>query len=161
MLKPTDTLFDFGFQAFEMVWNTALKDTLGQLNSGVGGYDYNYYMWYTGATTHNTAWDYSNVANNYAAADVQAWAAYECQKAAKDLKPGQTLGEEYKDAASYLAYIKADLEKYNSRDLVKAPTYTWRDIDSTTLFNKLRYSPMSVYYFKQATGPLNLSLIHI
>ena len=87
----------------------------------------------------------------------RAWAAYECQKAAKDLKPGQTLGEEYKDAASYLAYIKADLEKYNSRDLVKAPTYTWRDIDSTTLFNKLRYSPMSVYYFKQATGPLNCS----
>lgn len=157
VLKPTDTLFDFGFQAFEMVWNTALKDTLGQLNSGVGGYDYNYYMWYTGATTHNTAWDYSNVANNYAAADVQAWAAYECQKAAKNLKPGQTLGEEYKDAASYLAYIKADLEKYNSRDLVKNPTYTWRDIDSTTLFNKLRYSPMSVYYFKQATGPLNCS----
>ena len=140
-----------------MVWNTALKDTLGQLNSGVGGYDYNYYMWYTGATTHNTAWDYSNVANNYAAADVQAWAAYECQKAAKGLKPGQTLGEEYKDAASYLDYIKADLEKYNSRDLVKDPTYTWRDIDSTTLFNKLRYSPMSVYYFKQATGPLNCS----
>lgn len=157
VLKPTDTLFDFGFQAFEMAWNTALKDTLGQLNSGVGGYDYNYYMWYTGATTHNTAWDYSNVANNYGAADVQAWAAYECQKAAKDLKPGQTLGEEYKDAASYLAYIKADLEKYNSRDLVKAPTYTWRDIDSTTLFNKLRFSPMSVYYFKQATGPLNCS----
>lgn len=156
-LKPTDTLFDFGFQAFEMAWNTALKDTLGQLNSGVGGYDYNYYMWYTGATTHNTAWDYSNVANNYGAADVQAWAAYECQKAAKDLKPGQTLGEEYKDAASYLAYIEADLEKYNSRDLVKAPTYTWRDIDSTTLFNKLRFSPMSVYYFKQTTGPLNCS----
>lgn len=156
-LKPSNTLFDFGFQAFEMVWNTALKDTLGQLNSGVGGYDYNYYMWYTGATTHNTAWDYGNVANNYAAADVQAWAAYECQKAAKNLKPGQTLGEEYKDAASYLAYIKADLEKYNSRDLVKSPTYTWRDIDSTTLFNKLRFSPMSVYYFKQATGPLNCS----
>lgn len=156
-LKPTDTLFDFGFQAFEMVWNTALKDTLGQLNSGVGGYDYNYYMWYTGATTHNTAWDYSNVANNYGAANVQAWAAYECQKAAKDLKPGQTLGDEYKDAAAYLDYIKADLEKYNSRDLVKDPTYTWRDIDSTTLFNKLRYSPMSVYYFKQATGPLNCS----
>lgn len=157
VLKPTDTLFDFGFQAFEMVWNTALKDTLGQLNSGVGGYDYNYYMWYTGATTHNTAWDYSNVANNYGATDVQAWAAYECQKAAKDLKPGQTLGDEYKDAAAYLDYIKADLEKYNSRDLVKDPTYTWRDIDSTTLFNKLRYSPMSVYYFKQATGPLNCS----
>lgn len=156
-LKPSNTLFDFGFQAFEMVWNTALKDTLGQLNSGVGGYDYNYYMWYTGATTHNTAWDYSNVANNYTAADVQAWAAYECQKAAKNLKPGQTLGDEYKDAASYLAYIKADLEKYNSRDLVKSPTYTWRDIDSTTLFNKLRFSPMSVYYFKQATGPLNCS----
>ena len=105
------------------------------------------------ATTHNTAWDYSNVANNYGAADVQAWAAYECQKAAKNLKPGQTLGEEYKDAASYLDYIKADLEKYNSRDLVKDPTYTWRDIDSTTLFNKLRFSPMSVYYFKQATYP--------
>ena len=93
VLKPTDTLFDFGFQAFEMVWNTALKDTLGQLNSGVGGYDYNYYMWYTGATTHNTAWDYSNVANNYAAADVQAWAAYECQKAAKNLKPGSSASE--------------------------------------------------------------------
>lgn len=156
-LKPTDTLFGFGYKAFEMVWHTALKDTLGQLNSGVGGYDYNYYMWYTGAKTHNTAWDYSNVANNYNAADVQAWAAYECAQAAKNLKSGQTLGDEYKDAASYLDYVKADLEKYNSRDLVEDPTYTWRDIDSTTLFNKLRYSPMSVYYFKQETGPLNAS----
>lgn len=129
-----------------------LEGYAGPVEFGVGGYDYNYYMWYT-VPRPTTRQDYSNVANNYAAADVQAWAAYECQKAAKNLKPGQTLGEEYKDAASYLAYIKADLEKYNSRDLVKDPTYTWRDIDSTTLFNKLRYSPMSVYYFKQATGP--------
>ena len=156
-LKPTDTLFDFGFKAFEMVWHTALKDTLGQLNSGVGAYDYDYYMWYTGAKTHNTAWDYSNVANNYKAADVQAWAASVCEGAAKNLKDGQTLADEYKSAEAYLDYIKADLEKYNSRDLVKDPTYTWRDIDSTTLFNKLRYSPMSVYYFKQETGPLNAS----
>lgn len=156
-VKPSDNLYTVAYKAFDMAWHTALKDTLGQLNSNTGGYDYNYFMWYTGATTHNTAWDYSNVAGNYGDADVKAWAAYECQKAAKNLKPGQTLGEEYKDAASYLAYIKADLEKYNSRDLVKTPTYTWRDIDSTTLFNKLRFSPMSVYYFKQATGPLNCS----
>lgn len=156
-LKPTDTLFDFGYKAFEMVWNTALKDTLGQLNSGVGGYDYDYYMWYTGSKTHNATWNTSDVASNYAAADVEAWAAYQCAQAAKNLKSGQTLGDEYKDAASYLDYVKADLEKYNSRDLVEDPTYTWRDIDSTTLFNKLRYSPLSDYYFNQATGPLNAS----
>ena len=146
-LKPTDTLFSFGYKAFEMVWHTALKDTLGQLNSGVGGYDYDYYMWYTGSKTHNTAWDYSNVANNYQAADVTAWAQYMCDNKKTDKTT----------AADFLDDIKADLEKYNSRDLVEDPTYTWRDIDSTTLFNKLRYSPLSVYYFKQETGPLNAS----
>lgn len=146
-LKPTDTLFSFGYKAFEMVWHTALKDTLGQLNSGVGGYDYDYYMWYTGAKTHNTSWDYSNVANNYQAADVTAWAQYMCD----NKKTDKTTAEDF------LNDIKADLEKYNSRDVVEDPTYTWRDIDSTTLFNKLRYSPLSVYYFKQETGPLNAS----
>ncbi len=146
-LKPTDTLFAFGYKAFEMVWHTALKDTLGQLNSGVGGYDYDYYMWYTGSKTHNTAWDYSNVANNYQAADVTAWAQYMCDNKKT----------EKATAAEFLSDIEADLEKYNSRDLVEDPTYTWRDIDSTTLFNKLRYSPLSVYYFKQETGPLNAS----
>lgn len=156
-VKPSDNLYTVAYKAFDMAWHTALKDTLGQLNSNTGGYDYNYFMWYTGATTHNTAWNYSNVAGNYGDADVKAWAAYECQKAAKDLKPGQTLADQYKDAATFLTFVKDDLEKYNDREIVKDPTYTWRDIDSTYLFNKLRYSALSEHYFKQATGPLNCS----
>lgn len=156
-VKPSDNLYTVAYKAFDMAWHTALKDTLGQLNSNTGGYDYNYFMWYTGATTHNTAWNYSNVAGNYGDADVKAWAAYECQKAAKNLKPGQTLADQYKDAATFLTFVKDDLEKYNDREIVKDPTYTWRDIDSTYLFNKLRYSALSEHYFKQATGPLNCS----
>ena len=136
-VKPSDNLYTVAYKAFDMAWHTALKDTLGQLNSNTGGYDYNYFMWYTGATTHNTAWNYSNVASNYGDADVKAWADYECQKAAKNLKPGQTLGEEYKDAATFLTFVKDDLEKYNDREIVKDPTYTWRDIDSTYLFLSL------------------------
>ena len=146
-VKPSDNLYTVAYKAFDMAWHTALKDTLGQLNSNTGGYDYNYFMWYTGATTHNTAWNYSNVAGNYGDADVKAWAAYECQKAAKDLKPGQTLADQYKDAATFLTFVKDDLEKYNDREIVKDPTYTWRDIDSTYLFNKLRYSALSEHYF--------------
>lgn len=156
-VKPSDNLYTVAYKAFDMAWHTALKDTLGQLNSNTGGYDYNYFMWYTGADTHNTAWNYSNVAGNYGEADVQAWAAWECQKAAKNLKPGQTLADQYKDAAAFLAFVQDDLEKYNDREIVKDPTYTWRDIDSTYLFNKLRYSALSEHYFKQATGPLNCS----
>lgn len=156
-VKPSDNLYTIAYKAFDMAWHTALKDTLGQLNSNTGGYDYNYFMWYTGANTHNTAWNYSNVASNYGDADVKAWAAWECQEAAKNLKPGQTLADQYKDAATFLAFVKDDLEKYNDREIVKDPTYTWRDIDSTYLFNKLRYSALSEHYFKQATGPLNCS----
>ncbi len=47
--------------------------------------------------------------------------AYECQKGCKEPETWPDLGEEYKEA-SYLDYIKVDLEKYNSRDLVNDPT---------------------------------------
>lgn len=152
-LAPTDNLFEFAYKAFQMAWQTVLKDTLGQLNSNTGAYDYNYYMWYTGEK--KATWNYSDIAANYADADVKAWAAYECTTAAANLKEGETLGDQYADATAYLDYIKNDLDL--NRELVEDPTYTWRDIDSTTLFNKLRYSPLADLYFNVQTGPLNCS----
>lgn len=155
-LNESDNLFDFAYKAFEMAWNTVLKDTLGQLNSNVDGFDYNYYRWYVGANTYNHTWNYSDVKSNYSEAAVQAWAQYECTQAAANAeKAGETVDPNYADAETFLSYVKERLTF--DRDVVSDPLYTWRDIDSTTLFNKLRYSPLADMYFNMKTGPLNFS----
>lgn len=155
-LEESDNLFDFAYKAFEMAWNTVLKDTLGQLNSNVDGFDYNYYRWYVGANTYNHTWNYSDVKSNYSEAAVQAWAQYECTQAAANAeKAGETVDANYADAETFLSYVKERLTF--DRDVVSDPLYTWRDIDSTKLFNKLRYSPLADMYFNMQTGPLNFS----
>lgn len=155
-LEESDNLFDFAYKAFEMAWNTVLKDTLGQLNSNVDGFDYNYYRWYVGAKTYNHTWNYSNVKSNYSEDAVKAWAQYECTQAAANAeKAGESVDPNYADADTFLKYVKERLTF--DREAVSDPLYTWRDIDSTTLFNKLRYSPLADMYFNMATGPLNFS----
>ncbi len=130
-LKHTDSLFDFGYQALEVAWKTALKPTLNTLDSTTKNYDNDYHDW---SVENKYSWNYDNVESNYETSQVQAWAAAR----------GYTLDD-----------VKDELD-YN-REIIDEPTYTWHDIDSTVLFNELRYSPLMQYYFKAATGPLNLA----
>ena len=127
-ITPTTNLFTFSLQALKIAWRTVLQPTLGQLNSAVKDYDWDYKIY----ATEQFGWDYDDIASNYTAAKVQAWAA----SASIDL-------DAVKSALSY------------NRDLVEDPQYNWRDIDSTRLFNMLRRSPLMVYYFNEVTGPLN------
>lgn len=128
-LEPGSNLFEFSYEAFEVAWKTCLAPTLGLLNSAVKDYDWNYTQWYLG---QGYDWNYSDVASNYADTYVEAWAASESLD---------------------LDEVKQDLTY--DRSVVDDPSYNWRDIDSTKLFNELRRSPLMVYYFEAPTGPLN------
>lgn len=128
-LEPDMNLFEFSYEALEVAWKTVLSPTLGLLNSAVKDYDWNYTEWYL---AKGYDWNYEDVASNYADSYVQAWA----QESGLDL-----------------AQVQQDLTY--DRSVVDDPSYNWRDIDSTKLFNELRRSPLMVYYFEAETGPLN------
>ena len=101
-------------------------------------YDNAYFYW---AVENLGDWDYSDWTSNYASANVNAWATdvyddYGC--ASKD---------------DFLAKVKMVLT-YDRQALNK--NYNWRDIDSTKLFNEIRFSPLAAAYFNIQTGPLNL-----
>lgn len=128
-LEPDTNLFEFSYEAFEVAWKTCLEPTLGLINSAVKDYDWNYTQWYL---AQGYEWSYSDVASNYADSYVEAWAESE----------GLDLAEVQQD----LTY---------DRSVIDDPSYNWRDIDSTKLFNELRRSPLMVYYFEAETGPLN------
>lgn len=128
-LEPDTNLFEFSYEAFEVAWKTCLEPTLGLINSAVKDYDWNYTQWYL---AQGYEWSYSDVASNYADSYVEAWAESE------DLD---------------LAEVQQDLTY--DRSVIDDPSYNWRDIDSTKLFNELRRSPLMVYYFEAETGPLN------
>lgn len=149
-LTSSDSLFEFAFQALDMAWNTVLKDTLNlvhvnyDVDRGHGSrFDNQYYYW----ARENLAggWDSSNVAAMYSKANVEAWAAavYEENGAAS--------------ADEFLGWVKHNFE--HDRTVAADAKGVWSDIDSTTLFNKLRYSPLADYYFDMQTGPLNLYLV--
>lgn len=131
-LTKDTTLASFAYDAFSLAWKTVLAPTLGLVNSAVKDYDWNYTQWYLGK---GYKWNYSDVASNYEASKVEAWASEE--------------GVE-------LEAVKADLTY--DRSIVDNANYNWSDLDTTKLFNELRRSPLMVYYFKAETGPLNTNL---
>ncbi|MEF2724471.1 MAG: carboxypeptidase-like regulatory domain-containing protein [Eubacterium sp.] len=131
-LTPGTSLFKFSYDALGIAWKTVLQPTLRLLNNAIADYDWDYVQWFLG---QGKTWDYSNPANNYSDANVKAWA------------------KEYK---LDLDQVKANLTF--DRSVVANAHNNWRDIDSTQLFNKLRRSPLMVYYFKGETGPLNTNL---
>lgn len=144
-LDVNDNLFSFAFEALEVAWKTVLKDTLGlvhvnyDVDRGNGAnFDNQFYYW----VEENGGWNRSNWKANYSAANVEAWAAdvYEEYNAAS--------------ASEFLANVKHTYDY--DRNVVDDAKNNWQDIDSTTLFNKLRYNPLADLYFDIQTGPINL-----
>lgn len=144
-LVPGDSLFSFGYQALKLAWQTVLKDTVklihvnNNVERGHGtNFDNQYYYW----ASKNLGWDTSNVASNYTAEKVNAWAA--------------AVYADYKaeSADQFLGWVK-DNYRFD-RTVAEDAVGNWRDIDPTTLFNKLRYSPLADYTFDIQTGPINL-----
>lgn len=144
-LQKSDNLFSFAFRALEFAWNTALEDTLGlvhvnyNVDRGHGAnFDNQYFYWVLETGT----WNYDDWKSNYSASQVEAWAEavyadYNCA-----------------NSAEFLANVKHTFEY--DRSVVADPKNNWQDIDSTTLFNKLRYNPLADLYFNMQTGPINL-----
>lgn len=148
-IAPTDTLFNFAFEALEFAWKTVLQDTLGLVHVNYNGhesvegsvgsnYDNQFYYW----MSDHKGWNRTDWKANYTEANVRAWA--------------DAVHEEYK-CASADDFIKAVRLTYEyDRSVAKDAKNNWQDIDSTSLFNKLRYSPLADVYFDMQTGPINL-----
>ncbi len=144
-------LLQLGYEVLQLAWKTCLKDTLSTLRVNYGhndnknygsNYDNAFYYW---MRNNNRNWSSTDMASNYSAANVNAWA--------------EDVYAEYGavDAADFLADVQDNLTL--DRTTVKDATGSWKDIDSTKLFLKLRYSPLADYHFDMQTGPLNLYLM--
>ena len=147
-LNKEDSLFSFGYKALDFAWKTVLKDTLNlvHVNNNVDrghgtNFDNQYYYW----ASEEYGWSTTDVASNYTAEKVNAWAAakYESYNASS--------------AEEFLGWVQ-DNYRFD-RTVAEDAVGNWRDIDETTLFNKLRYSPLADYYFDIQTGPINLYLV--
>ncbi|MCH5314690.1 MAG: hypothetical protein J1E81_02155 [Eubacterium sp.] len=153
-LTKGDSLFKFGLDALKVAWKTALAPTLETLrvnydvDRGHGSnFDNAYYYWYLANLASTTPWNTKNLDAMYAEANVKAWAA----DVAKSYGAA--------DADEFLAWVKNNYEF--DRDADEDSKGAWSDIDETTLFNKIRYSPLVDYYFAKQddamkTGPVNL-----
>lgn len=148
-LDPTDSLFSFGYQALKMAWNTVLKDTIKlvhvnyDVDRGHGAnFDNVYYYWFI---ENQGSWNQDNLTQMYSEENVSAWA--------------NDVYAEYgaESADEFLGWVK---DTYvHDRTVADDAKGNWSDIDSTTLFAKLRYSPLADYYFDMQTGPINLYFV--
>lgn len=144
-LKATDNLFDFGYRALDLAWDTVLKGTIKLLHvnddfdQGHGGnFDNNYYYYFD----QNGKWNKNDVAANYNKDKLNEWA----NAVYKDYK--------FDSAKEFLAYVQKNVTY--DRTAADDSTGSWKDIDETRLFAKLRYSPLADYGFNVTTGPINL-----
>ena len=146
-LKATDNLFDFGYRALDLAWDTVLKGSIKLLHvndsfdQGHGAnFDNNYYYYFD----QKGEWisDSDKVAENYTQAKLNEWAT----AVYKDYK--------FDSADAFLAYVKKNVTY--DRTAADDSTGSWKDIDETKLFAKLRYSPLADYGFDVTTGPINL-----
>lgn len=151
-LVKEDTLFSFGYQALEFAWKTVLSDTVNLIHvnynveRGHGtNFDNVYYYW----ARQNINWvadiNDPNFANNYSQANINAWAAatYEEYNAA--------------DAEEFLGWVKNNYEFDRVGEADSTGEYD--DLDATSMFNKIRYSPLADFGFNMQTGPINLYLM--
>lgn len=150
-LSVGDSLFDFGFRALQMAWDTVLKDTikLVHVNNNVerghgSNFDNEYYYWLSRQSKNS--WT-GNPTVDYSAEKVEAWfnAVYADYGAA--------------DANEFKSWVQHNYEF--DRTAAADSKGKWSDIDETTLFNKLRYSPLADYYFNMQTGPINLYFLQL
>lgn len=144
-LKATDNLFDFGYRALDLAWDTVLKGTIKLLHVNDGfdkghgaNFDNNYYYYFD----QKGEWNDNDVAANYTQAKLDQWA----KAVYKDYK--------FDSAKDFLDYVKKNVTY--DRTAAEDSTGSWKDIDETRLFAKLRYSPLADYGFNVTTGPINL-----
>lgn len=144
-LKATDNLFDFGYRALDLAWDTVLKGTIKLLHVNDGfdkghgaNFDNNYYYYFD----QKGEWNDNDVAANYTQAKLDQWA----NAVYKDYK--------FDSAKDFLDYVKKNVTY--DRIAAEDSTGSWKDIDETRLFAKLRYSPLADYGFNVTTGPINL-----
>ncbi len=144
-LKATDNLFDFGYRALDLAWDTVLKGTIKLLHVNDGfdkghgaNFDNNYYYYFD----QKGEWNDNDVAANYTEAKLDQWA----NAVYKDYK--------FDSAKDFLAYVEKNVTY--DRTAAEDSTGSWKDIDATRLFAKLRYSPLADYGFNVTTGPINL-----
>ena len=144
-LKATDNLFDFGYRALDLAWKTVLKGTIKLLHVNDGfdkghgaNFDNNYYYYFD----QKGEWIDNDVAANYTQAKLDKWA----NAVYKDYK--------FDSAKDFLDYVKKNVTY--DRTAAEDSTGSWKDIDATRLFAKLRYSPLADYGFNVKTGPINL-----
>ena len=149
-LSNTDSLFDFGYHALKFAWPTVLKDTVklihvnNDVDRGHGSnFDNEFFYW----MNNQNRWNKADVASNYAMSNVTEWAnaVFESYGAA--------------DADEFLGWVRHNYEF--DRTKVGDAKGNWQDIDATTLFNKLRYSPLADYTFDMQTGPINLYFMQL
>ena len=149
-LSNTDSLFDFGYQALKFAWPTVLKDTVklihvnNDVDRGHGSnFDNEFFYW----MNNQNRWNKADVASNYAMSNVTEWA--------------NAVFESYgaTDADEFLGWVRHNYEF--DRTKVEDAKGNWQDIDATTLFNKLRYSPLADYTFDMQTGPINLYFMQL
>lgn len=149
-LTETDNLFDFGYQALKMAWSTVLKDTVklihvnNEVDRGHGSNFDNRYYYYMTQVEHK--WT-GNPAVDYSKANVQKWLESAYKSCGADT------------VAEFEGWVKHNYEF--DRTVADGATGKWSDIDETTLFNKLRYSPLADYYFDMQTGPINLYFLQL
>lgn len=144
-LNTTDNLFDFGYRALDLAWDTVLKGTVKLLHVNDGfdkghgaNFDNNYYYYFD----QKGEWNDNDVAANYTQAKLDQWA----NAVYKDYK--------FDSAKDFLAYVEKNVTY--DRTAAEDSTGSWKDIDATRLFAKLRYSPLADYGFNVTTGPINL-----
>ena len=144
-LKATDNLFDFGYKALDLAWDTVLKGTVKLLHVNDGfdkghgaNFDNNYYYFFD----QKGEWNHKDVAANYTQTKLDQWAT----AVYKDYK--------FDSADDFLAYVEKNVTY--DRTAAENSTGSWKDIDATRLFAKLRYSPLADYGFNVTTGPINL-----
>lgn len=144
-LKATDNLFNFGYRALDLAWDTVLKGTIKLLHVNDGfdkghgaNFDNNYYYYFD----QKGEWNDNKVAANYTQAKLDQWA----NAVYKDYK--------FDSAKDFLDYVKKNVTY--DRTAAEDSTGSWKDIDETRLFAKLRYSPLADYGFNVTTGPINL-----
>lgn len=144
-LKATDNLFDFGYRALDLAWDTVLKGSIKLLHVNDGfdkghgaNFDNNYYYFFD----QKGEWNDNDVAANYTQAKLDQWA----NAVYKDYK--------FDSAKNFLAYVEKNVTY--DRTAAEDSTGSWKDIDATRLFAKLRYSPLADYGFNVTTGPINL-----
>ncbi len=151
-LTTSDNLFGFAYRALKLAWNTVLKDTVKLVHvnynaeRGHGSnFDNEYYYW--ASKNLEGGWDRTNPTAMYSTANVNAWA--------------EAVYVDYgaESADEFLGWVRHNFEF--DRTVAEGATGIWSDIDETTLFNKLRYSPLADYTFNMQTGPVNLYFMQL